>query len=164
MLILDADNPQLYAQVPAKATCSVPARERGANRRGVPLSDLHLPRDKVHGSNRLPKPKCPSAEEIQGGLTSMTSSLTPMTPPLTPMASMSSMPMLPSPLQASRPGQLYTDCYPYPSYSDAYMNSSKSRPSPYAYPMDYPASYSPRVKGLYSPQRTNSYAYGYETR
>ncbi|KAK3755202.1 hypothetical protein RRG08_027461 [Elysia crispata] len=144
--------------LPINSAC--PPRPRPQPR--PPHSNANFQLGLLAGSPR--RKESPSAEEIQNGLTSMTSSLTPMTPPLTPMASMSSMPMLPSPLQASRPGQLYTDCYPYPAYSEAYMNSSKSRPSPYAYPMDYPASYSPRVKGLYSPQRTNSYAYGYESR
>lgn len=92
----------------------------------------------------------------------MTPPLSPMTT-ISPMATMSTMPMLPNPLQSARPANLYTDCYTYPPYADSYMSSAKARPSPYGYPVDY-GTYSPRMKGIYTPPRTNNFAYGYDTR
>lgn len=101
-------------------------------------------------------------DELHGSLAAMTPPLSPMTA-IPSMAQMSSMSMLPNHLQTGRPANLYTDCYTYPPYADSYMSSSKARPSPYGYPVDY-GSYSPRMKGIYSTPRTNNFAYGYDAR
>ncbi|CAG5131654.1 unnamed protein product [Candidula unifasciata] len=101
-------------------------------------------------------------DDLHGSLSTMTPPLSPMTG-LPSMAPMSSMSMLPNHLQTGRPANLYTDCYTYPPYAESYMSSSKARPSPYGYPVDY-GSYSPRMKGIYSAPRTNNFAYGYDAR
>ncbi|CAL1536109.1 unnamed protein product [Lymnaea stagnalis] len=106
--------------------------------------------------------KDPKQEEYRGLLASSTTPLTSMSA-MPPMGSMAGMSMLNNPLQSGRPSNLYTDCYGYNPYSESYMGSSKPRPSPYGCPVDY-ASYTPNMKGIYSPPRTNNFAYGYDTR
>ncbi|XP_059154869.1 T-box transcription factor TBX1-like [Physella acuta] len=103
-----------------------------------------------------------SQDEYRGLLASSTPPLTPMTA-IPPMGSMAGMTMLNNPLQTGRSPNLYADCYSYPPYADPYMASSKARPSPYGCPVDY-ATYSQNMKGIYSPPRTNNFAYGYDAR
>ncbi|KAH9491005.1 T-box transcription factor tbx1 [Bulinus truncatus] len=102
-------------------------------------------------------------DDYRGLLTSYTPPLTPTTAVAPPMGNMTGMSVLNNALPSARPSNLYADCYSYPPYGEHYMGATKSRPSPYGCPVDY-ATYTPNMKGIYTPPRQNNFAYGYETR